>query len=211
MLAYFLHRESLSQFFMLSPSVMAWTDYPCHPSGDEGEEMDVKTQSEAPSTNFSFTSGASSFGIQQSPASSLLDHRARSSTNGVDIPRLLQSNALERTHFSQKPSSLTRDEALLVHHFAVHLGRWLDCTNGMRILTLRVPEMARQSPILFHAVLCFAARHSREDSTAEAAYQRCVTLLIDRLNEDSASPDEKLLVAVILLHFADQLHGEPSV
>jgi hypothetical protein len=196
---------------MMSPSVMASTDYPCQSSGDEGEEMDVKTQSEASSTKFSFTSGASSFDIQQPPASSLLDHRARNSTNGIDISRLLQSYALERTHFSQKPSSLTHDEALLFHHFNVHLGRWLDCTNTVRILTLRVPEMARQCPILFHAILCFAARHSRKDSTAEAAYQRCVTLLIDRLNEDPASHDEKLLVAVILLHFADQLHGEPSV
>jgi hypothetical protein len=173
--------------------------------------MDVETQSESPSTNFSFTSGALSFGIQQSLVLSLLDYCARSSTDSVDMPRLLQSNALESTYFSQKPSSLTHDKALLFYHFTVHLGRWLDCTNAMRILTLRVPEMARQCAILFHAVLCFAARYSREDSTAEVAYQRCVTLLIDRLNEDSASHDEKLLVTVILLHFANQLYGKPSV
>jgi hypothetical protein len=71
--------------------------------------------------------------------------------------------------------------------------------------------MARECPVLCNAILCFAARHRREDMTAEAAYQRCITLLIDHLNEDSASYDEMELIAVILLHFADQLNGKPSL
>jgi hypothetical protein len=97
------------------------------------------------------------------------------------------------------PISLTHDEAFLFHHFITHLGRWLDCTNASRIFTLAVSD---------YAVQCFAARHCREDRAAETAYERCVTLLIDRLNEDSAKYDEMLLSAVLLLHFADQLNGK---
>jgi len=115
---------------------------------------------------------------------------------------------VEGARQSHMPIIPTRDEALLFHHFVTHLGRWLDCTNAPRLFTLSVAEKARQCPILYHAVLCFAARHRREDKTAEAAYARCVTLLIDRLNGDSASYDEMLLSAVLLLHFADQLDGK---
>jgi hypothetical protein len=69
------------------------------------------------------------------------------------------------------PISLTYDEALLFHHFITHLGRWLDCTNASRIFTLSVSEKARESPILYYAVLCFAARHRGEDRAAETAYE----------------------------------------
>jgi hypothetical protein len=91
------------------------------------------------------------------------------------------------------PISLTYDEALLFHHFITHLGRWLDCTNASRIFTLSVSEKARESRILYYAVLCFAARHRGEDRAAETAYERCVTLLIDRINKGSARYDEMML------------------
>ena len=101
----------------------------------------------------------------------------------------------------------TRSEALLFHHFTTHLGRWLDCTNASRIFTLTVSEKALQSPILFQAVQCFAARHRRDDAAGEAAYEKCVTLLIERLGGKEAY-DDCLLSAVLLLHFADQLGGK---
>ncbi|KAF9694980.1 hypothetical protein EKO04_006737 [Ascochyta lentis] len=104
------------------------------------------------------------------------------------------------------PIALTYDEALLFHHFTTHLGRWLDCTNASRVFALIVSDKARECPILCHAVLCFAARHRRDEAVADAAYERCVSLLIDRLNDDSTSYDEMLLSAVLLLHFADQLN-----
>jgi hypothetical protein len=196
------------------------------PRGDEGKNTDVKgTEGGHRNEDQSRSSKAleqrqsqaktqpevSPPGIQQSSASPLLNCRTRSSTNNTSVPRLLQYNAPESTRFSQKISALTHNEALLFRHFTVHLTRWLDCTNAMRLMTLRVPEMAREFPILRHAILCFAARHRREDRTAEAAYQRCITLLIDHLNEDSASYDEMVLIAVILLHFADQLNGKPPL
>jgi hypothetical protein len=178
----------------------------------ERKQGNSETQFKAPSTTAFFTAdpftpGTPSHGIQQIPESELLGQRSRSSTNSISIRDLPLSNSPESTRFLQKPMDLTRDEGLLFHHFTVHLGNWLDCTSASRKLTLKVPEMARQSPSLFYAVLCFAARHRGEEKTAEAAYQRCITLLIEHLDEKSAIHDEMLLTAVIILHFADQLNG----
>lgn len=103
------------------------------------------------------------------------------------------------------PLELTYDEAWLFHHFTRHLGRWLDCTNASRLFTLLVTERAIESPVLGNAVMCFSARHQRKDSIAEEAYERCISLLIERLGMTSDSYDECLLCAVLLLHFADQL------
>jgi hypothetical protein len=155
---------------------------------------------EYPSTTLS-TSVAPSAGKQQSPESPLQGQDCESSTNSTYIPHPLQFNP-------QKLIDLTHDEALLFRHFVAHLGRWLDCTDASHSFALVVPEKARQCPLLFYAVLCFAGRHCREDRIAEAAYQRCITMLIDRLNESSASHDETLLLAVLILHLADQLDGE---
>jgi hypothetical protein len=103
------------------------------------------------------------------------------------------------------PPELTYDETWLFHHFTRHLGRWLDCTNAPRLFTLLVTEWAIESPVLGNAVICFSARHQRKTSVAEEAYERCISLLIDRLGMTSDSYDECLLCAVLLLHFADQL------
>ena len=105
------------------------------------------------------------------------------------------------------PVTLSRDEAQLFHHFIRHLGRWLDCTNAARIFTLEVSEQARGCPILIAAILCIAARHQGKKEQGEEAYERAITLLIDRLNESPSRFDETLLSAVLLLHFADQLNS----
>lgn len=105
------------------------------------------------------------------------------------------------------PVNLNRDEAQLFHHFIRHLGRWLDCTSAARIFTLEVSEKAGKCPILIAAVLCFAARHQGKKEQGEEAYERAITLLIDRLNESPVRYDEMLLSAVLLLHFADQLNS----
>lgn len=110
--------------------------------------------------------------------------------------------------YSQTPVSLTQDEAVLVHHYTEHLGRWLDCTDATRQFTLGVPRKVKLCPVLCHAVLSFAARHRKEEEAAEAAYQRCIALLIDRLNEDAASHDETLLCAIVILRFYEQLSGK---
>ncbi|CAE7176213.1 hypothetical protein PTNB85_03240 [Pyrenophora teres f. teres] len=112
--------------------------------------------------------------------------------------------------YSSQPTRLTHSEALLVHHYTEHLGRWLDCTDATRQFTLGVPEKVKHCPVLCHAVLSFAARHCREDTTAEAAYERCIALLIERLNEDAASHDETLLCAIVILRFYEQLNVPSS-
>lgn len=55
------------------------------------------------------------------------------------------------------------------------------------------------------AILCFSARHQGKKDQGEEAYERAITLLIDRLSENPANYDDMLLSAVLLLHFADQL------
>lgn len=109
--------------------------------------------------------------------------------------------------YSSVPISLTHEEAVLVHHYTEHLGRWLDCTDATRQFTLGVPEKVKKCPVLCHAVLSFAARHCSKDVTADDAYQRCIALLIERLNEDAASHDETLLCAIVILRFYEQLNG----
>lgn len=172
----------------------------------EIERVRGETEIDFASPAFSYPSTTSSLGLQQSP---LVGRHSSTSTESGDIPRILQSGGFLGNSRLQTPINLTHHEALLFHHYSVHLGHWLDCSDASRKFTLRIPEMAKNSPILCHAVLCFAARHRREDEIAEAAYQRCVTLLIECLNEDSATHDEMVLSSVIMLHFADQLNGRP--
>jgi hypothetical protein len=105
------------------------------------------------------------------------------------------------------PISLTHEEALLVHHYTEHLSRWLDCTDATHQFALLVPEKIKQCPLLCYAVMSFAARHCRKDAAADAAYQRCIALLVEQLNEDAASHDETLLCAIVILRFYEQLTG----
>jgi hypothetical protein len=169
--------------------VQAMEDQSSYPEGLEQRHNQTETELEHSSTTVSSSSVTPSRGIRKSRQSPL------------------QGREPKGTRYSQKPIPLTHDEALLFNHFIAQLGRWLDCTDASRNFMLRVPEKARRSPILYHAVLCFAGRHRREDKTSEASYQRCITLLIARLNEDSVSCDDTLLSAVMILHFADQLDG----
>jgi hypothetical protein len=147
---------------------------------------------------------------RRSPAAQSQGESSRTQTGGnVTIASLLRPEIPEGTRpFSTTPVALTHDEALLVHHYTEHLGRWLDCTDATRQFTLGVPEKVKMCPVLCHAVLSFAARHRKDDVTAQAAYQRCIALLIDRLNEDAASHDETLLCAIVILRFYEQLNGK---
>ncbi|KAI8939425.1 hypothetical protein NX059_003205 [Plenodomus lindquistii] len=147
-----------------------------------------------------------------SPGSSLGIPGPRSSTRGVSVASLLHSDGLTegtRTH-SSTPTALTHHEAFLVHHYTENLGRWLDCTDATRQFTLGVPEKVKLCPVLCYAVIAFAARHRRETTVAEIAYQKCLALLIERLDEDAASHDETLLCAIVILRFYEQLNVPSS-
>ncbi|KAH6637472.1 hypothetical protein C7974DRAFT_141897 [Boeremia exigua] len=129
------------------------------------------------------------------------------SQSGISVASLLRHPVLEGTRpYSEEAVPLTQSEAQLVHHYSEYLGRWLDCTDATRQFTLGVPEKVKSCPVLCHAVLSFAARHQRKDNVADAAYQRCIALLINRLDEASASHDEMLLCAIVILRFYEQLN-----
>lgn len=131
------------------------------------------------------------------------------SQSSISVASLLRQPFPEGTRpYTEEPVPLTQKEARLVHYYSEQLGRWLDCTDATRQFTLGVPEKVKCCPVLCHAVLSFAARHRREGAIADAAYQRCIALLIDRLNEPNASHDETLLCAIVILRFYEQLNGE---
>ena len=135
-------------------------------------------------------------------------HSAPRTQSSISVASLLRQPSSEgiRPYF-QEDIPLTQREARLVHYYSEHLGGWLDCTDATRQFTLRVPEKVKRCPVLCHAVLSFAARHRREDDIADAAYQRCIALLVGRLNEPHASHDETLLCAIVILRFYEQLNG----
>lgn len=98
---------------------------------------------------------------------------------------------------------------MLVHHYAEHLGRWLDGTDAARRFTLSVPEQVNRCSILLHAVVCFAARHLGNNAKAEEAYEACLLLVKERLDMNTAMHDVDLLCAIVILRFFEQL-GVPS-
>jgi hypothetical protein len=105
-------------------------------------------------------------------------------------------------------SPLTYKEAYLVHHFATHLGYWLDCTDASRHFTRKIPILVKQSPILLHAVLSYAARHVGDAEMAERAHERCVELLIPCLSSATIVDDDVLLCAIVILRVFEQLNGK---
>jgi hypothetical protein len=148
------------------------------------------------------------------PGSRFYVHKAKDTRGDVSMAAFLeQENSLDQQptgtagHTSQ-PIPLTHGEAVLVHHYTEHIGRWLDCTDATDQFTLGVPGKVPLCPVLRHAAIALAARHSRQHATADAAYQRCISILILRLNEETASHDETLLCAIVILHFYEQLSGK---
>jgi hypothetical protein len=101
---------------------------------------------------------------------------------------------------------LTYREAYLVHHFATHLGSWLDCTDASRQFTRKIPILVKQSPILLHAVLSYAGRHVGDAEMAEQAHERCVELLIPSLSSEKVADDDILLCAIVILRVFEQLN-----
>lgn len=106
------------------------------------------------------------------------------------------------------PRTLARHEARLVNHYAVHLGRWLDCTDASRQFSLKIPALAASSPILLEAIISFAARHAGDAEAADAAHERCIALLIVLLNADDVADDDVLLCAIVILRVFEQLNGK---
>lgn len=108
-------------------------------------------------------------------------------------------------------TALAPGEARLVHHYAMHLGRWLDCTDASRQFSLKIPALVRSSPILRLAVVSFAARHLGDTTTADAAHEECIHMLIGLLDSDTVAQDDNLLCAIVILRVYEQLSGTSAV
>ena len=104
--------------------------------------------------------------------------------------------------------NLSSEEAYFVHHFVTHLGRWLDCTDASRKFSLKIPALVTASPILLEAVVSFAARHMGDTEAADAAYDRCIGMLIVTLGSDHICNDDVLLCAIVILRVFEQLTGK---
>lgn len=105
---------------------------------------------------------------------------------------------------------LSPGEARLVHHYALHLGRWLDCTDASRQFSLKIPALVSSSPILLQAVVSLAARHVGDTAAAASAHEECVRMLIHLLSLDSVAQDDVLLCAIVILRVYEQLSGTSS-
>ena len=96
----------------------------------------------------------------------------------------------------------------MVHHYAVHLGRWLDCTDALQQFSVKIPTLSRQSPILLQAIISFAARHVGDTEAADSAHEKCIAMLITRLGSENVANDDVLLCAIVILRVFEQLSGE---
>ncbi|KAG9701412.1 hypothetical protein KCU76_g11, partial [Aureobasidium melanogenum] len=87
------------------------------------------------------------------------------------------------------------------------LGRWLDCTDASRQMTLEIPKLAATNPILLQAVVSYAASHLQDRSTAGEAHERCVRMLIVELSSAEIANDTAVLCAIVILRVVEQLNG----
>lgn len=101
--------------------------------------------------------------------------------------------------------ALARHEAWLMHYYALHLGRWLDCTDASRQFTLKIPRLATTSPVLLQAIMSFAARHAGDTEAANLAHERCIEMLIVQLDSGQVADDDALLCAIVILRVFEQL------
>lgn len=95
-----------------------------------------------------------------------------------------------------------------MHYFATRLGYWLDCTDASRQFTRKIPILVKQSPVLLHAVLSYAARHVGDAEMAEQAHERCVELLIPSLSSETVADDDILMCTIVILRVFEQLNGK---
>ena len=140
------------------------------------------------------------------------------SNASISISQLLQPDpespiqtttswASSPSHQSSAGRVLSSDEARFVHHYAMHLGRWLDCTDASRQFSLKMPALVTASPILLEAIISISARHMRDTQAADAAYDRCIGMLIVLLGSDDICHDDVLLCAIVILRVFEQLTG----
>ena len=146
-------------------------------------------------------------------------HRDRDvpSPQGQGVGSMLDSSSQVLTSHEQTPwtapspgshFNLRYADAIYLQHFASQLGRWLDCTDAARQLSMKIPQLAQGEELLLRAVACFAARHLRQTHAAAEAHEQCVRLLIPRLAAVDVASDDAVLCSIVVLRVFEQLDGE---
>lgn len=104
----------------------------------------------------------------------------------------------------------SQQEADLFQYFVDVAAVCFDICDPERHFGRIVPQRARSCPPLFHAMLAAAAqRLSRvggfDSHIAEVHHQNCLRTLIPALSASTASMDENLLAAVVILRFMEEV------
>ncbi|RAR07228.1 c6 zinc finger-like protein [Stemphylium lycopersici] len=153
---------------------------------------DVRKNSRADGAPEGPSTSISSPTAHLSPGSPYYVSRPKSNTGGVSVASLLQSHDAEGV----PESTLPTHSRTSMQQEVLHTRNPAD-----------VPEDTRG-----HLSVPISLMHEEavKDAIAAAAYQRCIALLIERLNEDAASHDETLLCAIVILRFYEQLNVPSS-
>ncbi|KAK4160582.1 hypothetical protein QBC43DRAFT_292808 [Cladorrhinum sp. PSN259] len=95
-------------------------------------------------------------------------------------------------------------EGRLIRHFVQHLAHWLDLCDPCRSFETLVPERARSSPMLFYAILSFAATHisqTNDPQMKQAALEyhlRCIDHVRRSLESQDGKQEDHFAAAIIL-------------
>ena len=95
--------------------------------------------------------------------------------------------------------------ASLFSHYIKNLANWYDLSDGNASFEKQVPLTALSQPLLFNALIAFAAIHLSKTkaasfrSIAETYHEKCIQLLIGLSEDDVAAEDGITLAAVCLL------------
>ena len=99
-------------------------------------------------------------------------------------------------------------------HYIESLAPWYDLNAHGDPFGIRIPLEALSNPLLFSAIIAFAASHlsktsQQSASTAASFYHgKCVSMLIDLADEESTSRDGQVLAAICLLRSYEILVGQ---
>lgn len=109
----------------------------------------------------------------------------------------------------------TKEGAELMRYFVERCACFFDFSDINRHFAHEVPQRARRNGMLANAMLALAARHRSRVQDYDAYisdhyYQKCLQALIPRLSSPSATQNDELLAAVVILRLLEEMDGRSS-
>ena len=109
--------------------------------------------------------------------------------------------------YPNDPASALKDPTIapLFQHYCKHLALWYDLSDSAGHFGKQIPQQALHQPLLFSAVIAFAAIHvscttkPSAGRVAERYHGHCVRLLISLQDDDTRLEDGIVLASVCLL------------